>query len=379
MQVRVAQATPQPGSARAPQRSGPTLLMANAAWLQRRIGNQAVGQLLRQGVPALTTVQREIPWKQLKKTKEKELYGIRKQAPMDLVSTAGAPPPKPVGLYTQTRDVTDDGALATIWTPNVIFMQKKEVDPKGRESDVDKFERPSLAKWQLEALAKIRDFEATLLTAQKGSPRSDWTAPSLGILGLNDCAGWAHRLRGLIGEEERRARKLARPKEITPPVPFDLGLKGDPDSLPPVGVGDTMTQQLFGDEVGSNYHAATVVASDTSTIVTLEAHVERSLRAPVFHFYDEGLPGFIAANNDGETYREINKGGVGDITRFQVPTKKFYDQLTDNLIWFQQVLEKDPTDFDSQYLALGRFKEIVSKPTITVKVKSEAEDTCITQ
>jgi hypothetical protein len=379
MQVRMAQAPPQPGYARTGRRLGPSLLMGNAAWLQRRIGNQAVGQLLRQGAPASAIVQRDVPWKGLIKTKEKELYGIPRQGAMDLVSKAGAPPPKPVGLYTQTRDVTDDGALATIWTPNVIFMQKKEVDPTGRDSDVDEFGKPALAKWQLEALAKIRDFEATLLTAQKGSARSDWKGPSLGILGLNDCAGWAHRLRGLIGEEERRARKLARPKENTPRVPFNLGLKGDPDSLPPVGVGDTMTQQLFGDEVGSNYHAATVVASDTSTIVTLEAHVEKSLRAPVFHFYDEGLPGFIETNNEGDTYREINKGGVGDIARFQVPTQKFYEELTDNLTWFQQVLEKDPTDFNSQYLALNRFKEVVSKPTITVKVKGETEDSCLTQ
>ena len=59
-------------------------------------------------------------------------------------------------------------------------------------------------------------------------------------------------------------------------------------------------------------------------------------------------------NNEGEKYEEINKGGVGSITRLQVPTKKFYDDLTFTLKDLQETLKKNPDDFDAQFFALTR-------------------------
>jgi hypothetical protein len=174
-------------------------------------------------------------------------------------------------------------------------VQKKQMEgPKDGGKDEGGLKasgKVGLAGWQQEALEQINKFERLLQKSVEGQLKGAEVAvarpPSLGILGLNDCLAWANRLRGLIGEEERRARNLARPEADADKVPFDLR-KGQ---APAVGVGDTMTQLLFGDEVGSNYHAATVVARDSSTVVTLEAHVEKNLPAPVFHFYEGGVPG----------------------------------------------------------------------------------------
>src|SRR5262249_12430793 len=151
-------------------------------------------------------------------------------------------------------------------------------------------------------LADVERFEYALQAAMAKKRTEGERAPSLGVLGLNDCAAWAHRLRELIADQEVAAERLFRPEKASESVPFDFG--NDPENAPTVGVGDTMLQKFGGS--ASGYHGATVVANDSQTIVTLEGHVEKNLESPVFHFYDGGLPGFVDANNEGETYREAN-------------------------------------------------------------------------
>ncbi len=375
MQVRVAQAFAQTAYTRTLRKPGHPLLVANAAWLQRTIGNQAAGRLLRQNTPASATVQRMVPWNNLLKTKTEENYGISLQGARSLVSKAGAPDLKPVELYTQIRDVTEDNSLVKTWVPNVIFMQKAQTQ---REKDDRKGERiPSekvgLAGWQKDTLRQIEVFEGLLQQElEDPSVRTSGLGgrtPNLGILGLNDCSAWADRLRRLIAEEEFKARRLNQPKNASGPVNFDLGNR--PEDMPDVGVGDTMLQRLFGPNVGSNYHAATVVARDTFTIVTLEAHVEKNLEAPVFHFYDGGLPGFVDANNEGEMYREQNEMGVGQVKRLELPTKKFYNDLSEMLQEYQHQLQEGPFNFNAQIALLRNFKEIVIKPTVIMKIGGE--------
>ncbi|MBV9357573.1 MAG: hypothetical protein JO023_18835 [Chloroflexi bacterium] len=365
-------------------------MTGDAAWLQRTIGNQAVGRLLRQTGPASPALQRIVNWGPMVKTKTEQNFAISpgpSGGARQLVSKAGHQP-KPVELYTQKydqTDVTDESPqFVTIWTPNVLFMQKKDMGDMGRKPEDEKYaglkrlvgvrESTGLAKWQRDALAKIAEFEAWLRQQQEQNiSRRAGQAPRLGVLGYNDCAEWARKLQYLIAEEEVKARSLVRPTAETPDVRFDLESS---EPVPVVGVGDRMTQTL-GEGSGSAHHSATVVARDTSTVVTLEAHVEKNLDAPLFHFYDGGLPAFVDANNDGPRFREKNKM-VGSITRYQIPTQLFYESMRATLEYYQAVLEEQPDNFDNQTMALNSFREIVSKPTTTIKSgEGVKEDTCI--
>ncbi len=390
MQLRVVPAPSQSGSARTLRRPAHSLLTADAMWVQRTIGNQAVGQLLRQGVPALAAVQRQVQWGPLLKTKNNALYGISEPAARMLVSAQGAPDPKPVELYRQTRDTNENGAMVKTWVPNVKFIQKPEI--RRNEKNDEKGERPRSPRvgpsdWQKDALEKIARYELALEKAMvpedpgqktlrsnvsstgpnltgvdEPTPPLSVRAPDLGILGLNDCGEWAQKLQRLIAEEAVHAGSLQRPLNASGAEDFDLGKR--PEDMPAVGVGDTMTQQLFGS--GSQHHAATVVARDTFTIVTLEAHVEKNLDAPVFHFYDGGLPGFVDANNAGPTFREANRVGVGNVKHLEALTKAFYDDLQLQLQYFLAALKENPYDFHQLDRLLTNFKEIVRKPTITI-------------
>jgi hypothetical protein len=382
MHLHVVQVSPHHGSVRTVRRPGHSLFPADLLALQRTIGNQAVGRLLRQGAPASAAVQRTVRWAELQKTETNHLYGISEQGAPMLVSTEDAPAPKPVGLYTHGADKTDTGGTVATWVPNVRFMQKGQMaepgkaDGKEKEKEKEKegepFGEEGLAEWQKDALARIAKYEDALHTALQGSLGKN--APTLGILGLNDCEAWAHKLRRLIADEELKGGRLFRPEKATESAGYDLGTA--PTKVPPVAVGDTMVQKLFGG--GSEYHGATVVASDSRTIVTLEGHVEKQLEAPVFHFYDGGLPAFVDANNEGEKYREANKVGVGYVAHLEAPTMKFYNELLYAVQYYEELVKEHPDDFTGQIRVLSNFKEIVNKPTVTVKAEG-SKDTCLVQ
>ncbi|MBV9356293.1 MAG: hypothetical protein JO023_12290 [Chloroflexi bacterium] len=352
-------------------------LTASALALQQTIGNQAFGRLLRQPGSTPRSVQRLVQWAELEKTKAEGRYGVRHQGATTLVSKSDAPDPKPVGLYTQGTDVTETHVPVKTWTPNVRFMQKTAVaQPRDAPSESGlELGAVGLATWQRDALETIARFEAALRQAMEDSATHGQRPPSMGILGLNDCAAWAHMLRRLIAEEELKFARLAQPEVERPGVPFGLG--NAPDTAPAVGVGDTMLQRLFGS--GSEYHGATVVATDSKTIVTLEGHVEKNLAVPVFHFYDGGLPGFVDANNEGETYRAANKVGIGTVTRLEAPTKKFYKDLKSTLDYYEQQLATDPQDLDAHVRLLFNFRQLVRTPTTKVKEKGTSNDTCAVQ
>src|SRR5690349_1738445 len=94
--------------------------------------------------------------------------------------------------------------------------------------------------------------------------------PTVGVLGKNDCYAFADALQNLIVKEaweETGVEEIGRTKKTVhvtnPDSPADLR----------VGVGDMMRQIYKGSDC--RYHAATVVAEDGNSVVTLEGHVSK--------------------------------------------------------------------------------------------------------
>jgi len=135
-------------------------------------------------------------------------------------------------------------------------------------------------------------------------------SPTMGVVGPNDCRGWATQLRYMIAKQ-LRPDQLQDGGEQTD---FDLD---DGAEVAPMQRGDQMTHTFRGVEGACSYHSATVVATDHPSVVTLEAHASKDLTAPEFHVR-AGLPGFVH-DNDTTTEggsRELGKKGQRyDVTK----------------------------------------------------------------
>ena len=230
------------------------------------------------------------------------MYAVDKNAPTTLYGRATSPAPLPTGLYREEADKDETGENVLKWTPNVRFISKGQKDVLMEDERRLGFVAKKYLEWkQGRTLKEISELESEI--RQQVEARGSTT----GVLGPNDCRGWATQLRLLIAES------LGVPTDIgtqAVSVPFDL--TAEEGFGTPIKLGDTMVQTL-GQGSTCGYHAATVVARDSKSLVTLEAHAAKDIDKPEFHIR-AGLEGFIHDNNEGQTYLEDN-GMKGQINK----------------------------------------------------------------
>jgi hypothetical protein len=240
-------------------------------------------------------VQRLVNWASLTKTKDEGFYAVDKNAPSTLYGRASAPAPLPRGLYLEETDKDETGENVLKWTPNALFISKDQKDVLLEDERGLGFVAKKYLGWkQGRTLKEISELESEI--RQKVEARG---SSATGVLGPNDCRGWATQLRLLIAEslgvtQDIGTQEVSVPFDLTAEENFGTGIK----------VGDTMVQTL-GQGSSCGYHAATVVAKDSKSLVTLEAHAAKDIDRPEFHIR-AGLEGFIHDNNEGQTYLEDN-------------------------------------------------------------------------
>ena len=183
-----------------------------------------------------------------------------------LYAKRDATPPAPKTLYNGKHDVSQDGAELTRWTPNVRFFSADQVS----QNDV--------------------------IGAKAGlamNPNDDVNA-GYSVLSKNDCYFWAQRLHYLIAyalaEKGRREHQQWNPQQ-------SRTVHLNNEQAPDMGVGDLMRHKFTQNLNGCNYHAATVVAKDGASLITLEANVDSDLSAPEFYLR-AGMSGFVEDNNE---------------------------------------------------------------------------------
>jgi hypothetical protein len=242
-------------------------------------------------------IQRNINSTRFEKSDEfAALYMVNPKDRRTLYSRIHALPPKPTGLYAKTRDRDDaTGAQVFAWTPNVRFLtanQMQRLDPghSGEESPLFKF-----LMQRIEKPAKAEE------------------VPTFGILGKNDCTGFAEAIYRAIASEQYGGEAGDDPETRTQHT----------QNYPGITVGDLMMHKF--DAGVCNWHGATVVAADGDRQVTLEADVSKPLAAPEFRIR-RGVAGFVQSNiseSQGETSRTVDVmkygGGMpqtGDIKRY---------------------------------------------------------------
>ncbi|BAY21391.1 hypothetical protein NIES2100_11450 [Calothrix sp. NIES-2100] len=304
----------------------------------RRMGNpEAFGkEIQRTKTKNPEVVQRTVDWDKLEKSQDNEWYGINPNQRTILYGKEEAPVPSPSGLYEHGKD-TDKNTSEKLntWRPNVRFIQKNELDVnpgankfgslvakfsrRGAET-IDSLSHQLLTKSLWKKLLQLEQEIQQSMKEKKGVIKT----PTMGVVGKNDCAAWALMLQKLIREsqlaEEKKKEESSREN-----ASFDL----DKDEAPPKPrTGDVMEHNL-GAGSGSSYHGATAVAEDTSSLVTLEGHVEKKISVPEFHIR-KGLSGFVEDNNEGERYREANKRtGTVKVVERSEGLSKSYKQTID--------------------------------------------------
>jgi hypothetical protein len=216
-----------------------------------------------------------------------------------LYSTLDAPPPQPYGLYARGEDFTvKEGYKIPLnsWTPNVRFLDKTEAqaEPVVNKPGTYVYKTKGLFGSESSATYSINGLQTEVWNPRPGLDGP----PTVGALGKNDCNIWATTLQNLIADERgviyemERGREQQRTVRIQSPTTTQTDLNVNP--------GDLM-QHIYEGSGACRYHAATVVAKDGASLVTLEGHVSKNLSRPQFHIRD-GLTGFAA---EGITH---NKG-----------------------------------------------------------------------
>ena len=184
---------------------------------------------------------------------ENDLYFVADGSEHLLYAKKDAPDPQPTSLFTKSKSYYLGWV---IWTPNVQFLTNE----KGTVMEQFKSAMGSKSENQF-------------------------------IFGKNDCANFATALSSLYGEQMNYAKdsyKLQGKDEIEG---FD------------VQVGDMM-KHMYPNSSTCEYHAATIVAVDDGDLVTLEAHVSKSLSRPQFHIR-EGVWGFVKDNDPNNNQGNI--------------------------------------------------------------------------
>ncbi|MEM9903573.1 MAG: DUF4157 domain-containing protein [Cyanobacteria bacterium P01_D01_bin.44] len=201
-----------------------------------------------------------------------------------LYSRVGANPPEPIGLYKRGKSESEQKTQLNTWEPNIAFTRKS---PNNETKKAEKT-RKNFNRNQLKEIIK---------NIQPG--KND--APKLGIVGDNDCAKMANAIHDLIEitkkDPENDSTHTFNNKdnsEISDPKYSELLT---------VTVGDQWIHRYDiqnkppGDATTCSYHSATVVATDGTDAVTLEAHAGmNNLLEPKFHVRRGGPEGFVEDN-----------------------------------------------------------------------------------
>lgn len=245
-------------------------------------GRQGAIQRSRDTRPIGNVVQRDVDLKTALQT-ENGRYLIDPRDNTVLYSEVHAVPPKPRGLYRRTIDRTSGSPHKTLyaWTPNVRFLSRAE------DSATHSKSKPGFLEYTTEGslFSSTNRFSLRGLGQELESPPELGKRPTLGVLGKNDCYGFGDALQNMIVMNGQLPLiPLGRTKKNVhvnkPESPGDLRME----------VGDMM-RHLYKGQQTCNYHAATVVAKDGESLVTLEGHAGKDLSRPEFQIRN-GVAGF---------------------------------------------------------------------------------------
>ena len=243
--------------------------------------------------PNKTVIQRNINSTDFEKTNDENAdYIVNPDSRGTLYSVTVAAAPAPPELYTKSDDHDDagDGRDVYAWVPNVRFYDNDE----------------KLAFVEGGQEARDAAVAAFKLIVENQVDDEAIQNPRIGIMGKNDCGVFATALYNAISRSKfRRDRGVGDLVEDITQYTEDY---------PEMEVGDMM-KHIFetqeGVEAACGWHGATVVAKQGGVLVTLEAHVSKSLQAPEFHVR-EGSGGFVEDNNE-----KVDYGNRLEVTKYQ--------------------------------------------------------------
>jgi hypothetical protein len=268
-------------------------------------------------------IQRMPAWDTLEKS-ENEVYGVEATNRKKLYGKHDAAAPSPTGLYAAATE-DKDGATYQVWTPNVSFTSKSDQAAVGARAQraqilMEDPETTEIGRMRMQEANQFVDaLERTVRDRMDGAHG----APTMGVVGPNDCRGWATQLRYLIAKQLQADQLQAGGEQTN----FDLD---DGNEAAPMQRGDQMTHTFRGVSGACSYHSATVVATDQPSVVTLEAHASKDLTAPDFHVR-EGLPGFVRDNDtraDGGGSHGLGKTGQRyDVTKSDASATRELGQI----------------------------------------------------
>lgn len=230
-------------------------------------------------------------------------------------------PPEPLELYHKTQDLEKTSQRKLyIWTPNTRFLGKKEKNILERGNRVEK------GAYQQNKFLKSANLDVNALQNNLENVEPSITLPAtIGMFGKNDCGKFATQLQELIiykkMMEQNEGVSIGK-KQIQNSV---SQLNNEEAAL---NVGDQILHR-YPNRESCSHHAATTVAKDGETLITLEAHVGKDLKHPQFHMRN-GVKGFVEDNNTkvsksffGKEKRKNRK--LGD----DVLLTKYEDKLKD--------------------------------------------------
>jgi hypothetical protein len=281
--------------------------------------------------PVGNVVQRDVDVKNALKT-ENGRYLIDPHDNSVLYSEVHSIPPKPRGLYQQTIDHAADSSHRVLfaWTPNVRFLSKPEHFAKPSASKPGHYEYTKKG-----FIDTTERFSVRSLGRRLESPPEVGVRPTLGVFGKNDCYAFGDSLQNLmVSSGETPLVPLGRRKKnvhvSNPDSPGDLTVE----------VGDMM-RHIYKDHPHCTYHAATVVAQDGKSLVTLEGHVSKDLSKPEFMIRN-GVVDFAQ--------REV-RAGYGDVVEItpleSLNPETVQDELGDFSRRYQRMMGAD-TDMGFQ-------------------------------
>ena len=237
-------------------------------------------------------------------------YIVEKTNPTVLYSTKDAAAPSPLGLYARGKDKGYWGhsgfspVKLNSWTPNVRFLSRAEAQG-------EPLSKPGFYEYKTKGMlgGSTETYSIEGLQSEVRNPLSGLDGPpTFGVLGKNDCNIFASTLQNLMYRErgalyEMEGRKATRTVEVESPSTNATDLD--------VQVGDRMKHVFQGSDC--RYHAATVVAKDGVSAVTLEANVAYDRARPLFYIH-KGLAGFAAEGIHDKLGDKVDVIPVGSLT-----------------------------------------------------------------
>lgn len=189
-----------------------------------------------------------------------------------------APAPAPTDLYRRETEIATNTTLLYRYKPNVRLYSKAEKNIINEWYD-------GASEQEQAAFSVAKPGTVRGLISGVENPKATTSTdrlPTLGMLGDNDCKGFATTLRDTIAGHQGVDNS-------------ELTAEDEPE------VGDQMVHTFSQgaiEEYGLNCdkHSATIVAKDGNSLITLEAHAGQDITEPDFHMRN-GIAGFIADNN----------------------------------------------------------------------------------